>query len=176
MAQITDGIMWIHESTLVKLADLARSTYQTWDSEDLVQRPDSGAFRKLHLVEALICKTARPELSLNATRNGMHRLRGDLLEQVVDRVRDPRKVAFLDLVVNKNESAFELCLSDREVAQAVRDPRGSRTCVITPLGQVFADAMRVFENEANRGAPPSVRKRGRPPKDKLASVIPLRGG
>lgn len=174
MAQAADGMGWIHESTLARLVEVPRSTYQTWDSEDLVRRPESGAFTKLHVVEALLCRTARSHLSVNATRNGMHRVRADNgLERVVDLVRDPRDIAFIDLIVNKDQSAFELCSSEREIVQAVRDALRPRLSLVAPLGQVFADAMTVFENEANRGAPPNVRKRGRPPK---ASVIPLRGG
>lgn len=176
MAGVADGILWIHELTLVRLLDLARSTYQTWSAEGLIRRPDSGAFTKVHLVEAVICRSARLELSVNATRNGMDRLREEVLEHVVDAVREPDKMAFVDLVVNKNASSFELCLSARELTRAVRDPRGSRTCVITPLGQLLAEAMQGFENEANRGSPPSRRRRGRPPKEHSASVIPLRGG
>ncbi len=176
MTRVADGILWVPESALSKITGVARSSLQSWDSDGIIDRPSSGAFRKLHVVEALICKTVRAELSLNATRNGMQRLRQDQLESIVERVRDPRKVAFVDLVVNTTESAFEACFSQRELLRAVRDPRRSRTSVVTPLGQVFADAMQVFENEANRGSPPSVRKRGRPSKDEqIARVIPLRG-
>lgn len=172
MAHTADDMGWIHESTLARLVDVPRSTYQTWDNEDLVRRPDSGAFTKLHVVEALICRTARGHLSINATRNGMHRVRQDhRLERIVDLVREPQNVAFIDLVVNKDASAFTLCLNEDEVLQAVRDPLRARLSLVAPLGQVLADAMTVFDNEANRGAPPSARKRGRPPK-----VIPLRGG
>jgi len=165
---------WIYEATLAKLVDVPRSTYQSWDSEDLVQRADSGACTKLHVVEALICRTARAHLSINATRNGMHKVREDHgLEQIVDLVRDPKKVAFIDLVVNKDQSAFTLCLTEREVIQEVRDPLRPRLSLVAPLGRMFADAMTVFDNEANHGPQPSARKRGRPPK---AAVIRLRGG
>jgi len=174
MKQATDEIGWIYESTLAKLADVPRSTLQTWDTEDLVQRAESGACTKLHVVEAIICRTARAHLSINATRNGMHRMREDHgLENIVDLVRDPRKVAFVDLVVNKDQSAFTLCLTEDEVVEAVRDPLRPRLSLVAPVGQMLADAMTVFDNEANRGAPPSARRRGRPPK---AAVIPLRGG
>jgi hypothetical protein len=177
MAQVADGILWIHESTLVKLADIPRSTYQTWDAELLVRRPASGAFSRLQVVEAIVCRAARAQLSLNATRNAMDRVRDDsVLGGVVDLVRDPRKVAFVDLVVNKDDSDFKLCFSEREVLEAVRNPQGPCSCVVTILGRVFADAMKAFDNEASRGRPPSIRKRGRPPKEKSASVIPLRGG
>jgi hypothetical protein len=174
MGQVADDMGWIFESTLAKLVEVPRSTYQTWDREGLVQRPETGAFAKLHVVEAILCRTARAHLSINATRNGMRRVREDPgLGHVVDLVRDPRKVAFVDLVVNKDQSAFALCLSEREVVEAVRDPVRPRLSVVAPLGQMFADAMTVFNNEANPGAAPNARRRGRPPK---ASVIPLRGG
>jgi hypothetical protein len=177
MTQVADGILWIYESTLVKVAGIARSTYQTWDAELLVRRPASGAFNRLQLVEAIVCKAARAQLSLNATRNAMDRVRdGGILEDVVDLLRSPRKVAFVDLVVNKDDSEFTLCFSEREVLEAVRNPQGPCSCVVTILGRVLTDAMKTFDNEANRGRPPSIRKRGRPPKEKSASVIPLRGG
>lgn len=177
MAQVTDGILWIPESVLSKVTGVARSSLQSWDTDGLIERPRSGAFRKLHVVETLICRTVRAELSLNATRSGMQRLRQEWLESIVDRVRDPKEIAFVDLAINTTESFFEISFSERELLLAVRDPQGARTSVVAPLGDTLAKAMQVFENEANRGSPPSVRRRGRPAKEELiADVVQFRGG
>jgi hypothetical protein len=176
MASVADGMLWTPELPFARIIAVPRSTYQTWDARGLVQRPASRSFTKRHVVEALICKAARDELSLNATRMGMDRLRDGLLDDVLRRVRDPQKVAPIDLVVNKSNSTFDICATPRELARAVRDPRGPRTCVVTPLGNVFANTLGAFEKEANRGAAPSVSKLGRPPKSALGSVTRLTGG
>ena len=79
MSSVADGFLWAPESTFTRVVGVPRSTYHTWGSERLVMPPESGGFTKLHVVEAAICKEARRELSVNATRSGMDRVREDAL-------------------------------------------------------------------------------------------------
>ncbi len=177
MTAASDGMMWVPEVTLAGIVGVPRSTYLSWDKEGLVRRPASGACTEIHVVEGIICRHARAQLSVNATRTGMHRLREpEALERIVDLVRDPETLAVVDLVVNKDRSAMQLCLSARELARAVRDPHGPRESVVVPLGPPLAAAMEVFRNEANRGVAPTARRRGRPAKGAAAPVIRLKGG
>jgi hypothetical protein len=167
-----DGLLWLPEVRLLKLAGVSRSTYQSWASEELIARPSTGAYYPFHLVEAVLCGAIRAKLPLVATKNAMRDLREtDMLGAVVDRVRDFSVVRQVDLVIELEIAEATLCVSDEELLRAVRDPARTRTSTVTPLGDVLARAMRGFHNQAEAGAAPEIRKRGRPAKS--APVIRL---
>ena len=174
MAAGSDGLRWVRETCLVSLVDVPRSTYASWAAEGLLERPDSGAYTETHVVEALLLHAVRARLPLAAARNAARRLRSDgLVAEITDRFREPTASAHLDLVIESDIGAVSVCFDDADLLQAVRHPTRPRTFTVVPLADDIARAMTGFDNNAERGSPPTKRSRGRP-RTRAASVTPLR--
>jgi hypothetical protein len=175
MTAASDGLAWVPELRLVQLADVARSTYQSWERDGLVEQSETGAYTERHVIEAILVDALRSTLPRAATANVLARLRavGDL-ERLVDRARGLDPGDHFDAVVEVEVGSVVVCHDDASLAEAVRDPHRPRTVTVIPLADALIRARSGFWTHAHRGAAPAERKRGRP-KRAGASVRPLRG-
>jgi hypothetical protein len=178
MTVVSDGLLWVPEARLVAIVGLARSTYQSWAHEGLVERAPTGACHEDDVVEALLVGDLRDHLPVPATRNTMARLRSSgELERLTDRARGIRTGDLCDLVIDAELGAATVCHDHEELIAAVRDPGRSRTVVMVPLTDRLVRVIAAFRNHASRGTPPAERSRGRPRTAQRApnTVTRLRG-
>ena len=172
----SDGLLWVRELVFATLVGIARSSYQAWESDDLLTRPANGAYTQTHVVEAVLLAELRSRLPVPAVRNAMRGLRADgLLENITDRFRSPSRTAYLDLVIEADIGGVAVCFSERELLREVRRSRLPRTLTIVPLSETLTRSIAGFHNNAESGAPPTKRARGRPSSSR-AEVTALRRG
>lgn len=172
MSAAADGIQWMPESRFCALLQIPRSTLQSRDSEDLLVRPETGAFTETHVVEALLVDRLRAFLPVATTRNAMRRLRADgTLSEATDRFRELRAGDRLDIVIDTDIGEVHLCLDDAALLLAVRDDRHTRTLVVAPLADDVRRAIKGFRNGAEVGSPPVKRARGRRPSTGRSATV-----
>lgn len=172
MAAAADGLRWMPESRFCALLQLPRSTLHSWDSEEILVRPSTGAFTEAHVVEMLVVERVREHLPVAMTRSAMRALReANALSRAADRFRELRAEDRLDIVIDTGIGDVHLCLDEDALLRAVRDDRHTRTLVIVPLADDARRAIKGFRNGAERGQPPAKRARGRRPSAARSATV-----
>jgi DNA-binding transcriptional MerR regulator len=164
-----DRLGWVTEMRVARLAGVPRSTLSSWERDSLFEPPSNKAFRARHLVLIVIISALRGELTLNATRQAVSRLRlAKQLDDLVDRGLAIGDGGRFDLVIEPDTAAVVACFDDASLLAAIRDDEKPRTSIVIPLGAVLTRALFGFDSYAERGPAPKQVQRGRPRSARLA--------
>lgn len=154
---------WVTEARLLMLVDLARSTYQSWLRDGLLDLPASGVFEERDVLEVLLAAVLRELFPLAEVRS----LWRSLLREGI--VRDFLELALsiqgnedrLDLVVEPATGRLSLASNPASLLAAVRDDHRALQVQVVPLATRIAVAREGFGRFSSPDPLPAVR-RGRP--------------
>jgi hypothetical protein len=167
---------WVEEAKMLAITDVARSTFHGWARAGIVERDPGGAYSEPAVIELMLVGTLRDYMSVEELAIRWPRLKAEgKAAEFVRRARTLEERERYDLVVEIKHGDVAVAGDDEELAAAVRHPTAPRPVVVVDL----ADGVRLvrsgFEAWRIMGRRPKVRKAGRPPARRSATVTELRG-
>jgi hypothetical protein len=170
-----DSVRWVPELRAAQLAGTPRSTIQSWDKEQFLERPEAGAFRESHVFELLLAAALREELTLLEARSVWRNLRrtGAISEFLDLAGRISSEQDQLDLVMDIELGGVTFACDKNALLKAIKDAHRPRRLYVAPLGSRIWRAHEGFESFASADQVPKTR-RGRPPKAAVRTINPER--
>lgn len=155
-------IGWLPESKVTKVCGLPRSTLRSWKASGL-SLAVSPAYDLKAVVVLVVLATTRDFLSPKEMVAAWRALaKKGLDDQVVSAARRLEKQDRFDVVIDLKYESLQFVQSDSQLRDAVRQSDDPRPMVVVDVaGSVFR-AVEYFNTHANRTAPPTRKKPGRP--------------
>jgi hypothetical protein len=134
-----DGSILIPEKEVVRIAGVARSTWQDWVQHGLLQEREGGYGRQ-DVVGAAAVKAIRAALGFDDTRSAWH--------QVENEVRSTKRIPRrLDVGFDHQYSHALLLRTDKQVAAFVRH---ARSFTVVPIAEQLKLAAEAFDRLSQR--------------------------
>lgn len=167
MAAAPDELQWIPEARALQLCGVARSTWQTWIRQGLVDVGHGGTFSESDVLAVVFVAALRgygtPSEALKIWRALQQT---GAAHDFVERARKLDESSRLDLVIEPDNGRANVAGDSRALVQAVRHPEAPRRVIVVPLAEELRRVRDGFRALANVGPPAATRRRGRPRLDR----------